>query len=298
MVTTFRNLQDEVLQTLSGFGLSQPRASFLAAAIGSSDLTMTVNDANGIGQGLAEIEDELVFVESVNRDAGAVTISPDGRGYLGTTAAAHSEDIRVTFAPTWTRQRVKSAINDVIAATYPTLFGVAQSQFTFNPSVSTYSVPAEAERILAVTADLNGPSQEQQVIRRYSFNSVAPTDDWATTNTLTLQQAVTPGRTVTVTYTKQPSALAADGDALTTSGLRETAKLAILYGACAQLVSFMDISRLAVDTAQADQYDEKVQVGMASRIGGQLQLRHEMELEKERKRLRATTPVSITVRTR
>jgi len=57
---------------------------------------------------------------------------------------------------------------------YPTLFGVAQTQFTFTPAVTTYEMPAEAENVLRVTADLNGPSREQQIIRRFDFNSVAP----------------------------------------------------------------------------------------------------------------------------
>jgi hypothetical protein len=297
-MTTFLQLQNEVLQTLHGYGLSQPRATHLTASVDASELVFAVTSAADADMGLAEIEGELVFIESVDRTANTITIAPDGRGFYGTTAATHASGVRVTIAPSWPRNRVKQAINDVIASVYPTIFGVAQTQFTFNPSITTYSLPVAAERVLSVTADVNGPSLEQQVIKRYSFSSTAPTDDWATTNTISIQEGVTPGRTVTVTYLQQPTALSLDADALTTSGLRETAKLAIVYGACAQLLSFMDISRLTVDTAQADEYDEKVQVGMASRIAGQLQIRHEMELEKERKRLRATTPVNISVRKR
>ncbi len=297
-MTTFRQIQDEVLLTLYGYGLTQPRASFLAADITSSALTLTVNNASNFEMGIAEIDSELVFVESVNISSNTITLSPDGRGYYGTTAAAHVTGARVTFAPTWPRSRVAQAINDTIIGTHPVLFGVAQAQFAFTPSITTYSLPADAERVLGVTADVNGPSREQQVIRRYSFSSSAPTDDWATTNTLTLQEPASPGRTVTVTYAKQPSALAADAAALTTSGLRETAKRALVYGACAQLVTFMDVSRLPLDSSTADEMDERNSPGIASRIGNQLQLRYEMELEQERQRLRAATPIAISVRTR
>lgn len=297
-MTTFRQVQDEVLLTLHGYGLAQPRASFLSADITSGALTLTVNDASNFEMGIAEVGSELVFVESVDTTSNTITLSPDGRGYYGSTAAAHVTGTRVTFAPTWPRSRVAQAINDTILGTHPTLFGVAQAQFSYNPSVTTYSLPAEAERVLGVTADVNGPSREQQIIRRYSFSSSAPTDDWATTNTITLQEAPSPGRTVTVTYTKQPSALVADTDALSASGLRETAKRALVYGACAQLVTFMDVSRLAVDSSTADELDERNSPGMASRIGNQLQLRYEMELEQERQRLRAATPIAINVRNR
>ena len=294
-MTTFVQLQNEVLQYLYGYGLAQPRATRLTAGVDNDDTAFSVSSAADLEQGLAEVDSELVFIESVDRGSNIATVI---RGYYGTTAAAHSVNAILTMAPTWPRTRVASAINDTILAMYPTLFGVAQTQFLFNPVVTTYSVPSEAEKVLRVTADLNGPSKEQQVVRRYSFDSVAPTDEWVTTNTISLHESVTPGKTVTVTYLKSLTALAADGDALTTSGLRETAKLAVVYGACAQLLAFMDVSRLPVDTAQADEYDAKTQVGMASRIAGQLQLRYEMELEKERKRLRATTPVAITMRTR
>lgn len=297
-MTTFRNLQDEVLQTLLGYGLAQPRATFLSAGVNATDLAFTVRDVDSLEQGVAEIEDEAVFIESVDQSSNTITLAPDGRGFYGTTAAAHLTDTRLTFGSPWPRRRVRSAINDVIIATYPTLFAVAQAQFTFNPSVTTYSLSAEAEQVLMVTADVNGPSKEQQVVRRYSTNLVAPTDDWPTTNTITLQEAVSPGRTVTVTYLKQPSALVNDADQLTASGLRETAKLAIIYGACAQLVSYMDAARLPVDTAQADEQDAKTPVGQASRVAGQLRLYYENELERERRRLRAATPVAINVRTR
>ena len=294
-MTTFVQLQNEVLQVLYGYGLSQPRATRLNGAVDGAVTAFTVSSAADLEQGVAEVDSELVFIESVDKGSNIATVI---RGYLGTTAAAHADAAILTMAPVWPRSRVASAINDTIQSMYPALFGVAQTQFTFNPVITTYSIPSEAEKVLRVTADLNGPSLEQQVVHRYSFDSVAPTDEWATTNTLSLHESVTPGKTITVTYLKALTALVADGDALTTSGLRETAKLAVIYGTCAQLLAFMDISRLPVDTAQADEYDSKNQIGMAARLSGQLQLRYDLELERERKRLRATTPVAINMRTR
>ena len=297
-MSTFADLQNEVLGHLYGLGLNQPRAAFLTVAVDETELVLTVTDASDFGQGVAEIGGEVVFIESVDAAASTLTISPDGRGYFGTTATAHAVDARIGFAPQLPRYRVKAAVNDVILGTYPTLFGVAQTQFTANPAVTTYELPAEAERILSVTADQFGPSREQQVVRQYSFSSQAPTDEWATTNTVTLGEAVSPGATVTVTYLKQPSALSLDADEFTASGLRETAKPAVVLGACAYLTSFMDASRLSVDTAEAAAYAETNQVGIASRISGQLYVKYQIELENERQRLRAATPVAVNVRKR
>ena len=280
---------------LHGFGLSQPRATFLSAGIDADDLTATVNNAADLDMGLAEIDGELVFIESVDRSLGVVTFSPDGRGYYGTTAAAHDANARLTFAPTWPRQRIKAAINDVILGVWPTLFGVAQTQFTFTPAVTTYELPAEAEGVLSVAADTYGPSRQQQVINRYRMDSAAPTDEFATGNSLTLLEGPAPGTTVTVTYKKQPSILSADADTIATSGLRESARQLLTLGACAQLLSMMDVSRLTVDAAPADELDTNNQIGSAARLANQFQIRFEMEVEKERQRLRETTPPKIKV---
>lgn len=280
---------------LHGYGLAQPRTTFLGAAISATDLTATVKNTSDIDMGLAEIDGELVFIETVDRAAGTVTFSPDGRGYYGTVAAPHAANARLTFAPTWPRQRVKSAINDVILGVWPILFGVAQTQFTYSPAVTTYEMPAEAEGILSVTADTYGPSRQQQVINAYRFDSTAPLDEWATQNSLTLMQAASPGCTVTATYTKAPSILTADTDTIATSGLRESARQVLMLGACAQLLSMMDVSRLTVDTSSADELDGANPIGSAARLANQFQLRYEMEIEKERQRLRATNPPRIKV---
>lgn len=298
MAKTFKQLQDEVLMVLHGFGLTQPRATFLDQPVGATDLTFLVREAADLDMGMAEIGGEMVFIESVDRSSNTVTIAPDGRGYYGTTAAAHANDARLTFAPTWPRHQVKETINNTIVNLYPDLFGVGQAQFTYTPAVTTYSLPAEAERVLMVTADTNGPSKQQQVLHRYSADLVAPLDEFATTNSITLEEAVSPGRTVTVTYVKQPTVLSADADLLTASGLRESASRAVVYGAIAELVTFMDVSRLPVDTSMADEIDESNQMGLASRLGNQYQLRYQMEVEKERQRLRASTPIPVTVRKR
>lgn len=294
-MTTFRELQDEVLMALHGYGLAQPRTTFLTAPISDTDLTVAVRNTENIDMGMAEIDAELVFIESVDRAAGTVTFSPDGRGYYGTTPAAHAANARLTFAPTWPRHRVKAAINDVILGVWPQVWGVAQTQFAFSPAVTTYELPAEAEGVLMVTADTIGPSRQQQVINRYRVDPIAPVDEWATGASITLGEAPAPGQDVTVTYKKQPSIFTADADTIATTGLRESSRQLLMLGACAQLLSMMDVSRLTVDTAPADELDNRNAIGTAARLANQFQIRFEMEVEKERQRLRETTPAQIKV---
>lgn len=296
-MSTFTQLVNDVLQSLHGYGLSQDRAAHLIAAADADGLTMTLSNVSNFEQGLAEIESELVFIESVDDASGVITISPDGRGYYGTTAAAHAINKRITMAPTWSRQRVVQALNEAIVGTHPMLFGVASTTFTFSPAVNTYELPAECERVIRVTADTIGPTKEQITLNRYSFNSAAPTATFATGNTITLEKGAFPGRGITVTYAKQPTELV-EGDDFTECGLRESAKVAIKYAACSNLVAWMDTARLPVHTTQADSADGFNPAGRATDISTKLYQRYLIELESERRRQAQAYPATISVRTR
>jgi hypothetical protein len=289
-VSTFDQLVYDVLQSLQGYGLAQPRMSHLSGSITDTATSITVVDATGFEQGVCEIDNETIFIESVDYDSNILTVSPDGRGYYGTTAAAHSANARVTMAPTWGRGRVANAINEAITNTFPDLFKVATTTVVFSPVQTTYALPATVEQVLRVTTDTIGPSNETPLIVRHSFDPVA--------KTLTIEKGGFPGKNFNVTYSTAPTQITF-GDDFTESGLRETAKLAIKYAACSQLLAFMDPARLPVDTAQADELDaSRNQIGSASKISTQLYQRYLIELENERKRLRATTPTPISVRTR
>lgn len=297
-MTTFVDLTNQVLQRLYGFGLAQPRASFLAQPITDTDLTIQVTNAADFSQGIAEIGDEMIYVDTVDAQSSTLTIAPDGRGYWGTTPAAHDANARIESAPVWSRQRVREAINEAILGTYPTLFGVGTTSFTYDLTVTTHELPVDVERVLKVTADTIGPSEEQIQLTRYSVNSVAPTGTFASGNTITLERGPFPGRDVTVTYAKQPTGLVV-GDDFTDSGLRETAIPAIKYATCSELIAYMDTARLAVDTATADEFDpSRAGVGTAARISTQLFQRYQIELAQERKRLLAATPTPMFSRKR
>ena len=296
MSTTFDGLSDDVLLTLQGFGLSQPRASVLNMAVSTTDTVFTLADVSGFEQGIAEIGDEVLFITNVDRDGSTITVS---RAQYGTTAAAYPVGEAVTMAPVWTRKRVKAAINEAIVGVYPTLWGTASTTFTFNPAVTTYSLPAEAEKVISVHTDTIGPSKEFLQIHRYSENLNVPTGSFATGKTITLEKGGFPGRDIVVVYRKAPSELVNGSDLFTLSGLRETAKVCVKYAACSILTAFMDAARLPVDTAQADAYDpSKDPVGNATKISAQLYQRYQIELGQEQRRLLQTTPATLSVRTR
>lgn len=294
-MTTLSQLVDQTLITLAGTGIPADRASFLSSSVVADDMTLHLYNAEDFDQGVVQIDDELIYVESVADNT--LTVAPDGRGWAGTTAATHAADARVTMDPTWPRVRVEQALNDAIEGTYPTLYGVAQTSFTWTGIQNAFNLPGDCEKVLEVTVDTIGPTKEQQVVRRYAFNGKAPTDTFPGGRSITIQEVAFPGRTVTVTYRKRPTAVASDAQ-FTDSGLAETAKIAVKYAACSELLAYLDTPRLMSGVAQADQYESQVTVGTAGKLSVQLYQRYAIELAKERERLEALTPTPAHIRSR
>lgn len=290
MTTTFDALVNEVRSVLRGYGLIREGVAFLSSSINSTALTINVSDASALSPGLVEIGSEIVYVQSIA--ANVLTVSPDGRGWDGTTAASHAEGARVTGNPPYPTWRLERAVNDTIVGVYPDVFGLATSSFVFNPAVATYGVPAEAEDILRVTTNVLGPSRNQVPINHYIWNSSAPLSEFATGNCITLNEAPAPGRTVTITYQKAPSELAS-GDDFTDSGLRETARPCIVYGAVSRLLAFVDATRTLVDSAMGAELADINKVGSATQLAAQMMARYQMELQKEQERLRKTNPPRV-----
>ena len=119
MTTTLSNMIDEVLINLSGYTYAQDRATYLKTAVttttsSSADPTiLTLGSTENVGKGTLEVDEELMWVDSFDRISNTATISPYGRGYLGTTAATHALDAKVTISPTFPRHSIKRAINEV-----------------------------------------------------------------------------------------------------------------------------------------------------------------------------------------
>ena len=293
-MTTFNELTEEILINLEGFTMRQDRTTYLTAAIDNNDLSMALASGDNIGKGILEIDDELIHIDSVDRSDRSAVISPFGRGYRGTTAAAHTVNTKVTFAPSFPRISVKRAINDTLRAVYPNVYGVASHTFTFNASQNTYSLPVAAETVLAVSWDSIGPSGEWIPVRRWRHDPMAATVDYSNGNTITLNEAIVPGRTVQVVYAKTPTPLSADADVFTTTtGLEETSRDLIVYGASYRMASFLDPGRLTFTSPEADQNDQTRPFGSGTSTARYLLALYQQRLQEETNRLNGKYPVRV-----
>ena len=266
MTTTLSDLINEVLINLSGYTYQQERSTYLTQAVttltspSSSPTILSLGSTDNVGKGVLEIDEELIWVDSFDRIANTATIAPYGRGYLGTTAATHDVDAKVTVSPIFPRHSVKKAINDTIRAMGTQLFAIKNTTFTFNAAVNTYAFNnLNIDRILRMDCQDVGPSQEWIPLRRWDFDSQADESVWGSgAQTVTIGDYVTAGRTIKVTYVSQPDVLSnSNDDYVSTTGLPASSKDVAVLGAAYRMLSFLDPARASQISPQADETDGK-----------------------------------------
>jgi len=296
MTTTYANLVDEVLLNLSGYTLRQDRTTHLTQDVTSSGLLLNLDSVTNIGKGTVEIDDELIWLDTYDRISNTANIAPYGRGYQGTTAASHTTNTKVIVAPTFPRATVKKAINDTIDAVFPNLFGVGTYTFTSVATKSTYSIPAEVEKILHISWQTTGPSGEWLPVKSWRYDPLANATTYTTGNTVGIYDSITPGRTIQVYYTKKPSTLTASASSAvyeTVTGLPSSTKDVIVYGAAYRLASFIDPGRLNYISAEADNADTKIQYGSGASTARFILALFQSRLAEEAAKLRDVYPTRI-----
>lgn len=302
MTTTLTDLINEVQINLAGYTYQQDRATHLRAAVSTTTSTsvsptvLQLGSTENIGKGIVEIDEELLWIDSFDRVANTATISPYGRGYLGTTAATHEADSKVTISPTFPRYVIKKAINDAINAAGSSIFAVKTTTFTFNAAITTYDFnDLDIENVLSVMWQSVGPSQEWIPVRRWSWDSKADATAFgANAQTITIGDYITPGRTVKVVYSTDPVAFTNNTqDFVTQTGLPDSCKDLIVLGASYRLLTYLDPARAAQVSPQADETDSKRPYGASQTATKQLYALYTQRLNEETQRQQNKYPIRV-----
>jgi hypothetical protein len=294
-MTTFADMTNEVLINLAGYTFQQDRSTYLTTAVTTTTSTiaaptiLSLGSTDSVGKGILEIDEELVWVDSFDRVANTATISPYGRGYLGTTAATHSAETKVSISPTFPKYVVKRAINDTIRSIGSSIYAVQNYNFTFNAAVSTYPLANKSiKNILTIAWQSIGPSKEWVPIRRYDFDASAYPEAFGyvtgtdTVQTITLGEAPIAGRTVKVMYATTPNVFTNNSDVYTTTtGLPESTKDVVILGAAYRLLSYLDPARAAQVSPQADETDSKRPYGASQTATKQMYALFNQRLKEE-----------------
>ena len=302
MTTTLGNLIDEVSINLAGYTYQQDRATHLTSAVSTttsssaSPTVLSVGSSDNLGKGIVEIDEELMWIDSFDRVANTATVSPYGRGYLGTTATTHSADTKVTLSPTFPKYVVKRAINDTINAVGSTIYSAKVTTFTFNAAQTTYDFDnLNIQNILTIMWQSVGPSQEWIPVRRWSWDSKADATAFgATSQTVTIGDYITPGRTVKVVYSTDPTPFTTNAqDFSTQTGLPESCKDVIVLGASYRLLTYLDPARASQVSPQADETDSKRPYGASQTATKQLYALYTQRLNEETQRQQTLYPIRV-----
>ena len=288
-MTTFDQLVSKVKRTLLGYALTQESVSELTAPMDADDVTFTVDptDMRGIARGIVEIDDELILVRRFDVQTGTVTVMGQtrGRGYQGTTAAAHEDGSLVTTAPAFPTQGVRDAVNDTIQAMYPSLVVLDDTEVTKNAVVIEYALPADCLDIWYVNWQLIGPTQVWQPVLNWRMNGMADTTAFPSGKSIQILDEIVPGRSVRIVYAKEPSALVSGDDDFTDTGYPERCVDIAVWGACARLVPSYESARLQQKAVEANERGRIVEPESALQTAAYYQALHEQALARERKRL-------------
>lgn len=292
---TFGGIVEELLSDVRGFTAASDVVTSLAADMTSSDTTGQVADLSVVSTGVIEVGDELMWVRAIDSQSGTFTLLPKGRGWSGTTAAAHLKDDTVTISPAFPRSRLKTAVNDAIQELWPVIFPLTTTEFTWNNTIKVgWEVPAEAEQIMAVRyRDYLGNWQK---IRAWELERSADVTDFPSGVALRITQTLPPGCKVQVVYGKKPAALVNETDAFTVTGFEDRISDLVILNVKARLLPMLDVHRLQVTHVPADELDQPRPIGSADAIAKSFRQQYQLRLQQEQRVLnkRYPAPVHIT----
>jgi hypothetical protein len=267
MASTLDDLTNEVIINLAGYTLQQDQTTHLTSAITTTTSTLAAPTifslaADQVGEGIVEVDDELIWVTEYDRISRNATVPPYGRGFMGTTAATHVAGARVVVKPTFPRSSVKRAIQDTIRAIGSSIFAAKNTSFTYNSTVDSYAFTnLNIQNILRMSWQDTGSTKRWIPIIRWSWDSSPDAVTWgAGAQTITINDAhIMTGRKVNVTYATAPATLSttSEDSFATQTGLPESVKDVVVLGAAYRLLSFLDPARNTLTSPQADEIDSK-----------------------------------------
>lgn len=295
-MTTFNDLVEDALAILRGYVLAQDQATHLTASVDADDLTWSVADASRLSPGRAEVDNELVYIDSFDTANNTITIAPYGRGMDGSTAASHDSLAQVINNPRFPRHRLKRAINDTIQQVASVgLFSVDTETITTSSDTWSYELPEEAQHIIDVQYEHLDDKWIQ--LRDWKFDTSISTATHSTGKALVT--GLLPGdKNLEVTFAADPEELDSDSDDFAeVSGLPESCRDVIVFGACWRLLSAVGPGQLDSMAISAADLDNRGQpAGEEANVSLQMYRSFNQRLQEERMRLlnRYQSPINNT----
>lgn len=272
--------QSPIFATLDG-----AIGSTTAASVKIDDSMLSPQEKNILAPGVvAEVRNEQMMVVAYNRNTKTMTVR---RGHNGTTAATHSDDTLVTFIPTFARQVAFDAVADEIMSLHPQLWGLKTVTLTADPG-EPQEVDSDVVGVAAVTwLDTNDHPRSG---RAHLLQNYPPFDS----NRAIVLSQVDSGETTYVTLKTEftrPSKLT---DKLSDLGILEQWVQIIVMGAASRMGSYLDVTRLDINTITELDQTQVNPAGRASALASRLKRMRDDLLEDAARRQKREYPPTVT----
>lgn len=287
-MSTFGDLIASIHTSLHSYSGTQEQATWLTADIDADDLVIPVGSVETALRGICEIDDELLYINS--SDSSGLAVAPFGRGYRGSTAAAHSTNAAVVFDPPFPRAEIKRAIDQCVQGLFPALYQIKTTTFVYDASKLSFDLPADCESVIGVKYEAPTNLDYWEPIARWAFDPRSPLTNG---KALTITDYVSPSVTVQVTYRAKFGTFVAGTDTLASVGLQESYSDLILYNVSARMIRFLDATRLQVHAVENVSRSQVVAAGDAGRVADKLYALYQQRLQEERRRLLEIDPPSM-----
>ena len=180
----------------------------------------------------------------------------------------------------------------MVTSTFPKLFSIRSTTFTFDGVRSSYPLPDDCENVIDATWESVGPSKEWIPVQRWRMDGMANAAAFNSNSSISIYDAITPGRTVQVWYTSAPSTMTSNTDDFAdVTGLPETSKDIIILGASYRLMSFIDAGRVNLTSAESDAADTKMPSQAGVNASKYLYALYQQRLNEEASRLLDKYPI-------
>ena len=274
-MTTRSELITSISSALHSYSGVHEQVTSLSGAVSSSALTIPCTSSDGAKRGIAEIDDELVYIDSVSDND--LLLPAFGRGYRNTTAAAHDAGDMVTFDPALPRGEIGRAVDQVVKALFPALFQVKETTLVSQAIDRSYALPSDLENILRVETKWDqDPADYWHPIVNYEVEKTT------TTPVLNLYEGALPGWDVRVVYSAKFGSLTTD---FATAGIPESFEDLIVYGVTSRMIRFLEPARLQLGSVENVSRANLIQAGDAGRTATQLFAHYTQRVAEERRRL-------------
>lgn len=287
-MSTLNDLVASIHSSLHSYSGTQEQVTWLTAACDDATTSLTIASSDTVNRGLAEIDDELIYVDSSTD--GTLTLAPFGRGFRGSTAAAHAQNAMVTYDPAFPRVEIRRAIDQCVQGLFPALYQIKTTTLTYDASQVSFELPADCEGVLAVKEEASSSLNHWNPVSRWKYDANSALTSG---KALAIYDCPRPGATIQVVYRAAFGTFTAGADTLGSVGLSESYTDLILYCVASRMIRFLDPARLQVGAVENLSRSSVVQAGDASKIATQLYAMYQQRLTEERTRLLELDPPSI-----